>query len=261
MGIKKLTFNGENNTAEQASKIHLTLQSSPCGILQGIGNECAYTFANNTVTFKDGYVSIYGRIIEIENNTTIQLEPDGNYYGYVILKIDIDNELVTLELKEEASVPSLIKADISLGTGIYELPLVKYQKTISNVYILNNTENLIVKNIENVKADLIDYLTEEIADSMNEVNTQFVPLKLQSGKDFFYEINLADYPVTIFGLIINKNVDKIFYNGITTSGSSTGFNYRYIGVDYYAPVTSVNGELKITLAVDSHSISGLWIIR
>ena len=261
MGIKKLTFNGENNTAEQASKIHLALQSSPCGILEGIGNECAYTFANNLVTFKDGYVSIYGRIIEIENNTTIQLDPDGNYYGYVILKIDIDNELVSLELKQALSVPELTKANISLGTGVYELPLVKYQKTISNVYILSNTENLIVKSINTVKSELLEYLSDEIADSTNEVKTQFVPLKLQSGKDFFYEINLVNYPTTIFGVIINKNVDKIFYNGITSSGSSTGFNYRYIGVDYYAPVSNVNGELKITLAADSHSISGLWIIR
>lgn len=260
MGIKKLTFNGENNTAEQASKIHLALQSSPCGVLQGIGNECSFTFANNVVTFKDGYVSVYGRIIEVENNTTIQLDPDGNQYGYVILKIDIDLEIVTLELKEAVSFPSLQKDNISLGNGVYELPLVKYQKTTSNVYILSNTEALIVKNIDGVKSDLIDSLTDEIADSMAEVNTQFVPLKLQSGNDFYYEINLADYSTTIFGLIINRNVDKIFYNGIT-SGSATGFNYRYIGVDYYAPVISVNGELKISLPEATHSINGLWIIR
>ncbi len=39
------------------------------------------TLANNTLTFQDGYVSVYGRIIYIENQTTIGITPDSNKNG------------------------------------------------------------------------------------------------------------------------------------------------------------------------------------
>ena len=58
MGIKKLTFSGQNNTAFQASKIQLALQSSHSGILEGIGSGCTYAFSNNSIIFNDGFVSI-----------------------------------------------------------------------------------------------------------------------------------------------------------------------------------------------------------
>ena len=67
--------------------------------LKSLKNECSMTLANNTITFQDGYVSIYGRVIYMENQTTIGVTPDSSKSGYVILGVNTSTNEVNLYLK------------------------------------------------------------------------------------------------------------------------------------------------------------------
>jgi hypothetical protein len=64
------------------------LFSQDVGILKGLRRSSACTLANNTITFLDGYVAIYGRILYIENQTAVPVSPDSDKYGYVVVSVD-----------------------------------------------------------------------------------------------------------------------------------------------------------------------------
>ena len=53
--------------------------------------------SNNYISFQAGYVQVYGRRIYVESGTKISVSLDGTAYGYVIIKIDLGNNAITLE--------------------------------------------------------------------------------------------------------------------------------------------------------------------
>ncbi|MBU1019985.1 MAG: hypothetical protein KJ847_02120, partial [Firmicutes bacterium] len=71
MGLQKITFDGANVTSKMDADLYHFLFSKDVGIFKDIKQECSFTLANNTITFLDGYVSIYGRIIYVENQTSV----------------------------------------------------------------------------------------------------------------------------------------------------------------------------------------------
>ena len=88
MGVQKITFDGASVTSKIDADLQHFLFSYEVGILNGIRKiVLVYTLANNTITFKDGYVSIFGRLVYIEDNTQIAISPDSNRSGYVVLEL------------------------------------------------------------------------------------------------------------------------------------------------------------------------------
>lgn len=257
MGVKKLTFSGENNTAFQASKIHLALQTSHSGILEGIGNECSYILSNNQIYFSDGFISIYGRIIEVENNTSINLEPDGNKYGYVILHVNTFDDTVSLQLKEGSSLPSLQQDNISEGQGVFELPLVKYQKTLVNVSILENTEALIIKSVQTV----IEEAKNETIQHITSISTRRVERTYRNGASHYFDLVLNETGEVLLMLSVNDIVDRVFPSSIISYGPGTGISYFYDGNWYLAEMVRYDTSITITTANSNHEITELWIIK
>ena len=100
MGIQKITFDGANVTSKIDADLYHFLFSTEVGILKDVKAQCSYTLANNTITFLDGYVGIYGRIIYIENQTTITISPDSSKFGYVVLGVNTESNTVNLYIKE-----------------------------------------------------------------------------------------------------------------------------------------------------------------
>ncbi len=257
MGIKKLTFSGENNTAFQASKIHLALQSSNSGVLEGIGGSCAYIFSNNRIVFSDGFVSVYGRIIELENNTAIDLEPDGNKYGYVILLVNTFDDSVSLQLKEGLSLPSLQQDNISEGQGVFELPLVKYQKTLVTVLILENTEALVVKSIQTIMEETKNETIEHIKNS----GTRRIERSYRNGASHYFDLNLNETGEVLLMLSVNNIVERVFPSSIISLGPGTGVGYLLNGNWYLAEMVRYDTSVTITTAQATHEITELWIIK
>ena len=94
------------------------------GILKGLRQEVGYTLANNTITFLDGYVAIYGRIIYIENQTKVTVTPDSNKFGFVVLQVNTNTNVVSIYTKEASGTyPTLIKNNLLEVNGTYEYEL------------------------------------------------------------------------------------------------------------------------------------------
>ena len=81
MGLQKITFDGASITAKVDADLYHFLLSNQVGIIKGFKNDVSVTVSNSTFNFKDGYVSVFGRIIYVEENTQISVVLDSNKKG------------------------------------------------------------------------------------------------------------------------------------------------------------------------------------
>ena len=85
MGLVKITFDGSSVSSKQDADInyHVTGLVS-AGIIRGLGAELKTSVSNNYITFKDGYVQIYGRRIYVEEGSSVYISLDSTKNGYVV---------------------------------------------------------------------------------------------------------------------------------------------------------------------------------
>ena len=215
-----------------------------------------YLFKNQVI-FDSGYISVYGRIIEIEENTIVELHPDNNNYGYIVLYVNTYDDTVSLQLKEAISVPTLQQEDISLAQGVFELPLVKYKKTLSSVAILANTEALLVKSIQTIKTDVKNETIQEIRTS----GTRRVERTFRSGASHYFDLDLNQTGEVLLMIGIEDTVERIFPSSIISFGPGTGVGYYLNGNWYLAEMIRYDTSVTITTADSSHEVTELWIIK
>ena len=163
MAIQKITFDAASVSSKMDADINHFLTSNKNGIFYGILGRCHASVSNNYISFQAGYAQVYGRRIYVESGTKISVSLDGSAYGYVIIKIDLGNNTITLEKKEASSAyPSLTQNDLMNGGLIYEFPLCRYTKTSSSItldgnytppYIYNDQTNINSKGTQ-VKNDI-----------------------------------------------------------------------------------------------------------
>ncbi len=160
------TFNNHNIEAVDDANIQNYFLSNnvenKVGIIKN-NEKVFYTQNNNKITFNQNYILIYGRLLEIEENTEIELiqpsNPNETYYGYVIIKVNLgQSEPVNLEIKYNNGSNSNLQNDnlINKENGIYEIALISYQATSNNITnikeLLNYIEiNQLTKNITEIK--------------------------------------------------------------------------------------------------------------
>lgn len=130
MAIKKITFTNANVTAQNDADLYYFLQGGT-GILKGIKNEIKASNNANRFIFEDGYVSIYGRLLFVDNNTDITVPLNRTAMGYVVLDINTATNSAELTYTEATNggYPVLIQENLSAGAGRYQLPLAAYSKT------------------------------------------------------------------------------------------------------------------------------------
>lgn len=134
MALVKITFDSASVTSKMDADMNHFMASNQNGVLAWVLGRCLPSTSNNYISFQNGYVQVYGRRIYVESNTKISVSLDGSAYGYVVIKIDLGNNTVTLEKKEASSSwPSLTQQDLMNGGLIYELPLCRYTKTTSSL--------------------------------------------------------------------------------------------------------------------------------
>lgn len=166
MAIIGKTFNNHNIEAVDDANIQNYFLSNNTennvGIIKN-NEKVLYTQNNNKITFSQNYILIYGRLLEIEESTEIELiqpsNPNETYYGYVIIKVNLgQSDPVNLEIKyNNGSTPNLQNDNlINKEIGIYEIALISYQATSNNITnikeLINYIEiNQLTKNITEIK--------------------------------------------------------------------------------------------------------------
>ncbi len=254
MGLQKITFEGGNVTSKMDSDLYHFLFSSDVGILKGLKSECGYTLANNTITFSDGYVSVYGRIIYVENQTTIGVTPDSSKYGYVVLGVNTADNTVSLYLKEQTgSYPSLTFTNLLTTDGLYEIVLCAYTKTTTSVTLTSYSRKLI--NNDKTRVDDLD----------DEVLSRYLPKRrtltlVTSGTYRFSGTSSVELRDSIIYVAINNHTVVTFPGEqmFLFVGSNTSVSYRYASGDYSLSVVYEDGIVTLTTGNTTHNITSVF---
>ena len=136
MALQKITFDGSSVTSKRDADINHHLGGLVrAGIIEGLGNECQVSVSNNYITFRDGYVQIYGRRIYVEDGSQVYISLDSTKYGYVVVEVNLSNNSVALKAVEtsSSSYPNLTQQDLSTTGTLYQFPITKYKKTTSSI--------------------------------------------------------------------------------------------------------------------------------
>ena len=130
MAIKKITFTNANVTAQNDADLYYFLQGGT-GILKGIKNEVKASNNANRFIFESGYISIYGRLLFVDNNTDITVPLNRTAKGYVVLDINTATNIAELTYTESTNggYPILIQENLSTGVGHYQFAIAAYSKT------------------------------------------------------------------------------------------------------------------------------------
>jgi hypothetical protein len=254
MGLQKITFEGGNVTSKMDSDLYHFLFSSDVGILKGLKSECSYTLANNTITFSDGYVSVYGRIIYIENQTTIGVTPDSSKYGYVVLGVNTSDNTVSLYLKEQTgSYPSLTVINLLTTEGVYELVLCAYTKTTTSVTLSSYSRKLITNDKTRVD-DLDDKILSRYLPKRRTVTL------VTSGTYRFSGTSSVELRDSIIYVTINNHTVVTFPGEqmFLFVGSNTSISYRYASGDYSLSVVYEDGIVTLTTGNTTHNITSVF---
>jgi hypothetical protein len=238
--------------------LHHFLFSDKIGVLYHLKNSVSFTLSNNKITFKDGYVSIYGRIIYIEEGTMISVTPDSIKNGYVVLSVNTADNSVSMYIKEQSgSYPALTRTNLTISDGLYEYALCGYKKTTTSVTLDNNFKREII------------YSTSAVVDnSINEFYNDFLmrihtPVEVSNG---IYKISGYD------SIALGERLLVIVVNGDTVVtipgqllfqevGSICNVNYVYMGSDYILNLSYSNNVTTFTLGSTTHVITAIFVYR
>ena len=254
MAIQKITFDGASVSAKVDADLYHFLLSNQVGIIRGFKNQVNHTISSNTITFKDGYVSVYGRLVYVENNTQIKVTLDSSKRGFVVLGINTSNNTATLYLKEQAgSYPSLTTTNLLNGDGLYELVLCAYNKTATSISVDNSYNKRYITNY----LDLIDQFRDEVESDGEPM--QINPTKQSNG---VYTVgNLNSYILTRSMISVQLTSAVVTFPGallFITVGSSGSVNYRHTGADYTLGLNYANGTLTISCGSTTHQIHRVY---
>ena len=229
MAVVKITFDAASVSSKMDADINHFLTSGVNGIFYGILGRCQASVSNNYISFQNGYVQVYGRRIFVESGTKISVSLDGSAYGYVIIKIDLGNNVITLEKKEASSAyPSLTQNDLMNGGLIYEFPLCRYTKTSSSISLDGNYDPPYIKNDQTK-------INEKGSEIRDNVSSSYGPLwdmysSHSYGNCYVFEdiTSLNAYNGIISVYVGGTNV---LFCGASVGGSGGVVHYRYNGQD------------------------------
>ena len=256
MGVQKVTFDGANVTSKIDADLYHFLFSSDVGVLKYVKSQCSFTLANNTITFLDGYVAVYGRIIYIENQTTISVTPDSSKFGYVVLGVDTQANSVTIYIKEAVGTyPVLTQNNLQSADGLYEFALAAYSKTTTSVNLINDFERQMItsdrKRDEELESKLKDFYYPQ----------QLGLTKISNGVYRFGNVNSYELMQSILYVVIeNTTVVSLPTNQLfIVVGSNSSLSYRYGGSDYSISISYANGLVTLSLGNTSHRVTQAYL--
>jgi hypothetical protein len=256
MGVQKVIFDGANVTSKIDADLHHFLFSQDVGILKGLRQECSFTLSNNTITFQDGYASIYGRVVFIENQTTVSVTPDSTKFGYVVLNVDTSANTVQIYVKEEVGTyPSLVQTNLLSTDGVYELALCAYSKTTTSVTL--NTS--FVRQFIASDRTRVDELEEVLVQQYLPVRLTLT--KVSNGVYRFTGYNSVTLSQCILFLTIEYSTVLVIPAQLLflVVGSNTSIAYRRAGSDYTLGISYSSDTVTLTCGNTEHRITSAFI--
>ncbi len=242
MALVKITFDSSSVTSKMDADVNHFLVSGINGIFYTLLGRCQASVSNNYITFQSGYVQIYGRRIYVEPGTKISVSLDGSAYGYVVIKVDLGNNSVTLEKKESSTTwPSLTREDLMNGGLIHEFPMCRYTKTASSITLESWEPTYLLEDVTRIN--------NKASEVINRVDDKYGPLwdaySVHSyGTTYIFEDITS---LNAFNSIISVYVGgcNVLFSGASVGGSGGMVYYRHLGVDKTLSCQLTNSGLYI----------------
>lgn len=257
MSVQKITFDGANVSAKVDADLHHFLFSSEIGILNGIKSSVGFSLANNTITFTDGYVVIYGRLIYIEPGTAVSVTPNASRMGLVVLGVNTNTNEVSVYTKEQSgSYPSLIRNNLLNGNGTYELVLCAYTKTTTSV-TLNTYSRMMIGSYKT-------QILEQRLEVMNALRYQRKSLTKVSNGIFRFTVNGSqDIDSALVVAMVNSGTSVVVPGAMLfiNVGSNTFVRYDYGSSSYSMVLSYENNNVTISLSNTTHNVTALFLYR
>lgn len=234
MAIQKITFDAASVSSKMDADINHFLTSGVNGIFYGILGRCVASVSNNYISFQNGYVQVYGRRIYVESGTKISVSLDGSAYGYVIIKIDLGNNTISLEKKEASSAyPTLTQNDLMNGGLIYEFPLCRYTKTSSSItldstydppYIKNDQANINSKSVsvKNDISSIYGYVWQNYYSSVSSNIYKFNNITISNASDGVIGVYVGGAYVTFKAAAMSGSGGVVYYTYLGNHYTLTG---------------------------------------
>ena len=243
MAIQKITFDAASVSSKMDADINHFLTSGVNGIFYGILGRCQASVSNNYISFQNGYVQVYGRRIYVESGTKISVSLDGSAYGYVIIKIDLGNNTITLEKKEASSAyPTLTQNDLMNGGLIYQFPLCRYTKTSTSITLDTDYDPPSIKNDQTK-------INEKAVEVKNDASSKYGSIydgwsTLSYGHCYVFEDITS---LNAFNAIISVYVGgtNVLFCGASVGGSGGVVYYRYNGQDCHLSCQLTSSKLYV----------------
>ena len=271
MGAIKLTFDGANNTAKMDALLGAYLTNYQNGIIKGLGNELAYSFSNGKVTFRDGYICVYGRRVYIEDGTTVNINLDSDKYGFVVLNINTATNEVNISTVEKAgSNPNVTQTNLIKGDGLYQFVMCAYIKSASSIrenssysrsYVYTYTKALDDK--ERIFTQAMDDMYSLIDDNYTDLSSEHGMLSCycytSSGTKYEFSTGNVDLSKALVVVpIAGKTTVCIPGNFMSTKGSVNSIQYNIDG-GTYSLLFEKSSKLILTVGSSQHKLKYIYI--
>lgn len=257
MGLQKITFDGANVTSKMDADLYHFLFSNTVGILNGLKNSVAYSLANNKITFQDGYVSIYGRIVYVENGNSVSITPDSNKYGYVVLGVNTHDNSINLYIKEQAgNYPSLVQTHLPTIDGLYEFALCAYTKTTTSISL----DSYFQRSLINTNQIQVDNVRGDIASSLESKRLSVTIVQSGVYKAYISSSELnKGLLIAVIGRTTTISIPGALF--FINTGSTKPISYYYGGSVYSLRFTYKDDKLTITCGSTKHELTQLFLYK
>ena len=262
MGLVKITFDGSSVSSKQDADINYHVTGLvAAGIIRGLGKELQCSVSNNYITFKDGYVQIYGRRIYVEEGSSVYISLDSTKNGYVVITVDLVNNTAILDKVETSSgFPTLVQENLHSGGRTYQMPLAKYSKNTTSIQLIDFEKTYIETPLSVAQSGY--------REAVSYVDTYF---KAYNWKGSWYtnkttlyltEAQFLVYQDTMFVLHISCGVTVCVPGRFISALSNFTVDYTYGGSNYTISTTRNNDDtLTFTLSNTSHYIRTIYGVR
>lgn len=186
MALIPITFNKDDTNNDKKGIVRakdLAYAINMCtttdvGVLDLFNNSCEQYGAINisagyaSLTLHAGYITIYGRLIYIEENTQIQIPlPTTNVTGYLGIRIDLaqvgSNEVTWFATSDNLRTDDLSKDNSEVG--VYEFALYSYSANSTNFTLNKFVAPKILKIKDYMQGN--NFVTQENTDNSNKIAT------------------------------------------------------------------------------------------
>lgn len=261
MGLIKITFDGSNVTAKQDADINYHLTGLvAAGVIKGLGNMLSVSVSNNYITFRNGYVQIYGRRIYVEEGSQVYISLDSAKEGYVIIQVDLGTNNVSLTKVEGTTLPTLTQQNLHNGGTIYQMPIAKYSKTATSVTLDTSFKiNYITPSDEIARNEIWDFKQKMSEKYGYKYYGKWAVST--SGKYTYCNISKGIAQESV--MCINLTGTSIFIPGpCVNSASSITQQYNYYGTNYSMVCEWLtDGRFCITFGDTSHKIKSIVLFN